>query len=203
MSSPPLGAPKGVSSRHGEILSVAADLFWAQGYDATSMSDLAAALGLSKASLYHHIETKESLLFDMSVVVLRRITAAVEAAADSSPEPLERLRAMVREHVVTALDHQTMNATSLTELRALSDEHRVAVTRMRDSYDRMIDEVIAEAQHAGAIRADISSKLLRLALLNLLNWTIFWFRADGDVSPADLADLLTSIFLQGALVASG
>jgi AcrR family transcriptional regulator len=188
------------TSRAEEILSVAAKLFWAKGYEATSMSNLASALGITKASLYHHIDNKESLLVALSMRSLERINAEVQQAMDAAPDdPLERFRAAVHAHVASALGDRSMHATMLTELRSLPPNHRRKVTRLRDQYDELMEGLIRAAQEAGQIRSDIPARLQRLALLNMLNWTIFWFDPSGDATADSLADLFLEVFLKGAL----
>jgi AcrR family transcriptional regulator len=186
-----------VLSRREEILAAAADLFWANGYAGTTMSDLASTMNLRKASLYHHIDKKETLLYELSLDSLERIEAASEQALGSEAEPLEKLRALIVAHIVTAQSDRNKHATMLTELRALTTEHRQEILRRRDAYDRLIEKTIRAAQKAGELRTDVSAKLLRLALLNLLNWTIFWFRPDGTLSVEQLAKTFASIFIDG------
>jgi AcrR family transcriptional regulator len=189
------------SSRAEEILSVAADLFWAKGYDATTMSDLSSALGITKASLYHHIDNKESLLFALSIQSLDRILEEAKAAANSAApaDRLETLRRVIHAHLIHALSDRNRHARILTEVRALSPEHRAEVTRRRDQYDRFIDDLLAAAQGTGQLRDDVSSRLLRLTLLNMLNWTIFWFSSENDgLTPSQLADVFCTLFIEGA-----
>jgi AcrR family transcriptional regulator len=187
-----------VLSRREEILAAAADLFWANGYAGTTMSELASAMNLRKASLYHHIDKKETLLYELSLDSLERIEAAAEQALGSETEPLEKLRALVMAHIVTALSDRNKHATMLTELRALTSEQRQEILRRRDAYDRLVDKTIRAAQKSGGLRTDVKPTLLRLALLNMLNWTIFWFRPDGTLSAEQLGRTFASIFIDGA-----
>src|SRR5262249_18582339 len=98
-----------------------AKLFRERGFSASSMRELAAIAGIQKATLYHHIKTKESLLLEICTRSLGRITTEVARAMRSEP-PSERLGAMVRAHVTTALDERDMHAVMLFELKALSPD---------------------------------------------------------------------------------
>jgi hypothetical protein len=129
---------------------------------------------------------------------LERIEAAAEQALGSETEPLEKLRALVMAHIVTALSDRNKHATMLTELRALTSEQRQEILRRRDAYDRLVDKTIRAAQKSGGLRTDVKPTLLRLALLNMLNWTIFWFRPDGTLSAEQLGRTFASIFIDGA-----
>lgn len=101
------------------------------------------------------------------------------------------------------LDEREKHATMLTEMRALSDERRRSVVGMRDTYERLVGDVLAAAQQAGTLRADREPRSLTLALLNLLNWTIFWYDPDGDLDPEGIAELLGSTFLDGTARVDG
>jgi AcrR family transcriptional regulator len=181
------------ASRRPEILAVAADLFAAKGYGATAMSDLAGALGMQKASLYHHVRTKETLLYELSLESMQRIKDAAAAVPPAAPRPY--LEALIRTHVLTLLADQSKHATALTELRCLSPAEREHVTELRDSYDRVIEEAIRALQAWGDLWPNLTPKVLRLSLLGMLNWSVFWYRPDGEITPEELAETYTAVFL--------
>lgn len=185
------------SATADRLLQTAAALFREKGYAATTTRELSERLGIEKGSLYHHVRGKEDLLLSISVKSLRRIEEAVAAAA-AAAEPAERLEAVIATHVQTALDDRDMHATMLIELRALSPERQREVLERREAYERMLEAVVREAQDAGRLRADIDAHHLTLALLNLLNWTIFWFDPTGEQSSAEIAAMLSAVFLDGA-----
>jgi TetR/AcrR family transcriptional regulator, cholesterol catabolism regulator len=191
-------APNG-SDTAQRLLQSAARLFWQNGYAATSVRELSAHLGIQKASLYHHIQSKEDLLYELCVISLEDIDAQARAAVDAEHDPLLRLRALILAHVNSMSQDREMHATMLTELRSLSPEHRRDVIRRRDAYERLVQSVLETCQEAGSIRADISARLLARCLLNLLNWSIFWFNPGGKMSTQELAGVLVSIFFEGTL----
>jgi AcrR family transcriptional regulator len=172
-------------------------LFRQKGYAGSSTRELAQLLGVQKATLYHHIRSKEDLLFEISMNSLRDITSAVTAATEAAGRPEDRLQAMIDAHMRVALRDQDMHITMLIELRALSPERHAQVLAGRDEYERLVRGVIKREQAAGRLRTDISAANLTLSLLNLLNWTIFWFKPEGNQSAAELADILSSVFLDG------
>ncbi len=183
------------------LLLSAARLFWQNGYAATSVRELSGQLGIQKASLYHHIQSKEGLLYELCVVSLGDIEAQARAVLDAEDDPLPRLRALILAHVNSMSQEREMHATMLTELRSLSPEHRLDVIRRRDAYELLVQSVLESCQEAGSVRTDISARLLARCLLNLLNWSIFWFDPAGKMSTQELAGVLASIFLEGALPA--
>jgi AcrR family transcriptional regulator len=180
-----------------QLLEAAAKLFRTQGYNATSTRELSEALGLQKASLYHHIRGKEDLLFSICTVSLAHIQSAVEKAMAATP--LEsRLQAMIDAHLEAALTDRDMHATMLAEFGKLSADRQSEVRQERDRHAAMFRETITEAQDKGLIRKEIPARYLTLALLNLLNWTIFWFDPTRERSVQEIANFLGAIYLDGA-----
>jgi AcrR family transcriptional regulator len=180
------------------LLDTAARLFWEKGYAATTTREIAAVVGIQQASLYYHVSSKEELLHQLCVSALERLAADVRAALEESHAPLERIRILIRAHLATLLRHQIRHVTMLTGMQALSKSHLAEVLALRKSYAAMVHAVVAEGQQAGAIRRDIPAQYLYLALLNLVNWPVVWFRRDEALAAGELADLFAPIFLEGA-----
>jgi AcrR family transcriptional regulator len=193
------GDGAGAETTGGRLLVLAAELFRQKGYGLTTTRELASRLGIQKASLYHHMRGKEDLLFAISMASLERITGAVTAARDGAGAD-RRLRAMITAHLEAALQDQDMHTTMLIELRALSEGRQKEVRAGRDAYQDLLRSVIKDDQSAGRLRTDISAEYLTLSLLNLLNWTIFWFTPGGDRTAGELAEMMCTIFLDGARV---
>ncbi|MBD5656235.1 MAG: TetR family transcriptional regulator [Candidatus Eremiobacteraeota bacterium] len=188
--------PRGSTSER--LLDTAAKLFWTKGYASTTTREIAELLGVRKASLYHHISSKEDLLFEISVSSLEHITSGVKEAVEAIDDPLERVRTLVRAHVASMIADQDKHSVMLTELRALSPARRTRIVAMRDAYERLVASVLERACDAGALRSDVPVKYLALSLLNLLNWSIFWFQREGGLSPGRFAEYLATLYVRGA-----
>jgi AcrR family transcriptional regulator len=154
---------------------------------------------MQSASLYHHIGSKDDLLYALCAEAVERTRQAAQEALAGEQDPLARVRRVIDAHVQTSLADQDAHATLLGELRSLPPERRQQVVDLRDEYEALITGVLADAQAAGRLRSDVSPRDLTLVLLSLLNWPIFWFRPDGRLTPEALADLLATVFLEGAL----
>jgi TetR/AcrR family transcriptional regulator, cholesterol catabolism regulator len=180
------------------LLDAAAALFAKKGYDLTSTREIAAQLGINKASLYYHIQTKEDLLFDICNSALRQIRDDVEAALKDASNPLQRTEILIRTHIESMLREYERHSAALTEMSCLSTERLAEVTALRDAYEGLTRSVLDEAQTAGALRKDVPVKYLCLALLGLLNRVLVWFRPNGPLSPAQIGALFATIYLTGA-----
>ena len=185
------------------LVALAAQQFRSKGFHATTTRELSAALGIEKSSLYYHVASKDDLLHRICVESLNRIHAAVEAAVAGVGDALERIHAMINAHVGAMLDDRDLHATMLVELRALSGDHLDEVIVLRDRYEGLVRQTLTEAQEAGVLTTEFSPHELTLALLNLLNWTIFWYSPQGVDTPERISALFRSIFLDGVTVRAG
>jgi len=180
------------------VLSAAARLFRTKGYAATTTREIAAELGIQKASLYYHISSKEDVLYQLCLESMREHLEGLQAADDGPGDVLSRLRAAVDGQMARLHSDSDRNAAALLELRALDPERHTTVVGMRDEYEARLREVVQEAQAAGVLRTDLDAKYLTLSLLSLINWSIFWFRPNGRLRADQLAALMFDIYLKGA-----
>lgn len=192
-----VGASTNDSRTSDRVLTAAARVFREKGYAGATTREIAELIGIQKASLYHHISGKEQLLYELCIDSLQHIQKTVALVIAQETTPLDRLRSAIRAHVTAMLEDQDKHATMLTELRALSGQRRASVIALRDGYEGMLGAIVTECQAAGVLRRDCDARLMVLALLNLLNWTIFWYRLDGPVPPIQVAELLETIYLTG------
>jgi AcrR family transcriptional regulator len=180
------------------LLDIAAALFAKKGYALTSTREIAEQVGIQKASLYYHIETKEDLLYELCKWILKQIRSDVEAALKDASDPLERTGILIRTHIQSMLRDQDRHSAALLDMFSLSTERLDEVTALRDAYESLARSVLDEAQTAGALREDVPVKYLCLALLGLLNRVLVWFRPNGPLSPDQIGVLFATIYLTGA-----
>lgn len=181
-----------------KLLDTAAELFYNGGYSATTTRQISERLGIQKASLYHHVDSKEDLLYQICLSSLERLVSGVELAVAEADTAEARIRAAVRAHLDGALGNVKAHTVMLRDMNALSGDRRAAIAGRRSAYENSLRTLVDAGRSAGALRSDLPSRQLTLALLNLINWPIVWFRGDGDMTPAEIADFLLDIFLNGA-----
>jgi AcrR family transcriptional regulator len=176
------------------VLRTAIDLFNRQGYDASSMGDLARELGLTKSAIYHHVPSKEHLLERALDEALDELSAALDQVqADPSTSPEQRLRSAVRASVVVLAEHLPA-VTLLLRVRGNTPAEQKALARRRD-IDHRLAEMVREAAEAGAIRADVDPLLISRLLFGTVNSLTEWLRA--DVAVEVLADTVTTLTFDG------
>jgi AcrR family transcriptional regulator len=201
MSDSAAGSTAGLPARRGRpghdqqsVLRVAIELFNRQGYDATSMGDLARELGLTKSAIYHHVPSKEHLLEAALDEALGELTAALDAVqADTAASPGERLRGALRGSVVVLAGHLPA-VTLLLRVRGNTPAEQSALARRRE-IDHRLAEMVREAADAGAIRGDVDPLLTSRLLFGMVNSMTEWLRGDGDAET--LADSVTTLAFDG------
>ena len=178
------------------MLQRAVALFNEQGYDATSMSDLARELGLTKSAIYHHVPSKSHLLAQALDEALDHLEAVIEQAGDiSSGSAYERLRTAVRQSVDVLVAHQPA-VTLLLRVRGNSDLELDALRRRR-RIDAGLAELVGQAQQEGSIRDDLTPELISRLLFGMVNSLIEWYRADGSVEGETLARSVATVAFDG------
>jgi AcrR family transcriptional regulator len=194
-----MSTDKGVVTRE-RLIDEAAKLFAEKGYGTATTRELAARLDIQRASLYYHMAGKEELLLEICDSAMTQGLADVRKAISDMPEDdaLGRLRQLIFTHLETSLNSHARHLTMLLEMRSVVGEGRLRVLALRAEYNQLIDDLIAQAQRQGTLRADIEASDLRVVLLNMLNWSLTWFSPGGSFTPASLATLYSRVFLEGA-----
>jgi AcrR family transcriptional regulator len=178
------------------VLRRAIDLFNRQGYDATSMGDLARELGLTKSAIYHHVPSKEHLLASGLDEALDALSSTVTAIAATSDQPAEtRLRTAIRSSVEILVDHLPA-VTLLLRARGNSEVEQAALDRRR-AIDDALSELVRDAVREGSLRTDIEPELISRLLFGMVNGLVEWFNPDGAVDADVLADAITGIAFDG------
>lgn len=174
--------------RYELIYRTAAQMFHEKGYAATSLQDLAAAVGLQKGSLYHYISSKEDLLFGIVEYTHQFFLDVLATTLDPTRPPLDEIHAIVRAHALFAVENFHITSAFYHDRAALSAERRRAVTRTRDAYEERFCGLIRAGQERGDISADIDPQLAALGLLGMLNSMQLRYRLGAEMTPTAVAD---------------
>ncbi|WP_210650570.1 TetR/AcrR family transcriptional regulator [Nocardioides sp. SYSU D00065] len=176
------------------VLRVAVDLFNRQGYDATSVGDVARELGLTKSAIYHHVPSKEHLLQRAVDEALDALTEALdEVAAAEHVDAGSRLRAAVHASVTTLVRHLPA-VTLLLRVHGNTPVEKAALARRRGIDERLADMVRVAADD-GVVRDDLDPLVISRLLFGMVNSLVEWVRpgVDGDA----LADAVAALAFDG------
>ncbi|WP_309226817.1 MULTISPECIES: TetR/AcrR family transcriptional regulator [unclassified Mycolicibacterium] len=179
-----------------EVLKRAVDVFNRQGYDATSIADLSRDLGVTKSAIFHHFDSKESILaaaLDEALTEIGRVVADARSADGASA--YQRLRAAVQASVQILVDHLPV-VTLLLRVRGNSAMEQMALRRRRD-IDNQLAELVAAAVAEGDLREDISPEVISRLVFGMVNSLTDWYRPAGTLDGASLAAGVTAVLFDG------
>jgi AcrR family transcriptional regulator len=176
-----------------EILQRASLLFYERGYGATSIRDIAEAVGLSSSTMYHHFANKQDVLY---AIVSRFMTDFVEATVpvlrDTAVSPTERIRRIVRLHIEISDDRRPELLIGNPIRYALDPAQQEHATALQIAYHDAVRDTIAEGCRTGEFRAEDIS-MTTMAILDMLNGIREWFSPAGRLSRAELIERYTGL----------
>lgn len=179
-----------------EILIAAAQVFRQKGFHGASMSDIAEAVNLQKASLYHHVSSKQEILLELLDRALQMLSEGMLAVMAQPVPADEKLRLAMRSYLQVMTDNLDVTAVLLMEHRSLNDELKTRHIPIRDNFENMWRDLIRDGNEAGIFNCPDVPMTVR-GLLGVLNWTITWYRPEGSLSPEQIADHFAGMFLEG------
>jgi AcrR family transcriptional regulator len=187
---------RGGQRRREELLAVACRIFAEKGFDGASLQDIADEFGVLKGSLFHYIQSKDELLYEIIEGVYTGAQVAVWSNAMQHGPAVERLRRVIVAYVEYISRHLDEVTVWLHDFKALPEPQRESIRRYEERDRRQLLELIEQAQREGGIRPDIDPGLASLALLGSMNWAHRWFRPRG-LSAREIGESFADLFIGG------
>jgi AcrR family transcriptional regulator len=184
------------SDRTAEVFRTAAQIILQKGYDATSVSDIAKALGITKAGLYHYIHGKTELLYEIMKYGLSELDRAVMVPAKKISDAEERLRFIIMTHAELVTRGDGAVTILVDEARALSPAQNRAVTRLKRAYLETLRSTLAELREQGKLR-DVDTTVAAFGIIATINWLSRWYQPGGKLTAAEIAGQIADIALYG------
>jgi len=189
--------------RLAEIYKIAAQIICEKGFDATSMNDIAEAVGITKAGIYHYIPGKKELLFEIMSYGMDKLEHMVIAPARAIADPEERLRAIIANHcrVITGgITPQGYNAVTIVvdEVAALTPAHRRKIVQRKRAYVDLVRNTLKQLKEEGKLK-DVDITVGAFSLLGMILWLSRWYRPEGRLQPDQVGEELTKMALGGFL----
>lgn len=191
------------TERVDQIYSVAAQMICERGFDACSMKDIADAVGITKAGIYHFIPSKKELLFAIMNYGMDVLEAAVLIPARETTDAEQRLRLIVTNHsmlIARASNDEGHDPVTILveEEMGLSPTHRRRIKERKREYLELVRGSLEELQAEGKLK-EIDITAAAFSLLGMIHWLARWFRPDGRLSREQVAEELCKIALGGML----
>lgn len=182
--------------RKEHINSAARNLFRERGYSATSMRDIASTVGIEVASLYNHIDSKESMLQQICITMAEKFLAIIPLVKHLQERPEEQLKEAIRLHVLVITSHADESAVFVHEWKHLSEPHLSAFKKMRNNYEGFYRDLIRRGEELGLFK-NIHEKFVMMVLFSSINWLYDYYKPNGKLNPSQISDIITDIFLNG------
>lgn len=186
------------SARRAEVLAISAKLFAENGYRATTVRDIADAAGILSGSLYHHFDSKESMIDEILRAFLDELFGTYRAVLASVADPREQLRGCVIASF-TAIDRRP-DAVAIyqAEARTLAQQERFGyIAELLDEFRAMWRGIITRGVETGSFRADLDVDVTYRFLRDTVWVAVRWYRPDGPLPAVDVAEQYLKILEQG------
>jgi TetR/AcrR family transcriptional regulator, cholesterol catabolism regulator len=191
-------APR-TSPRRVEMYRTAAQIFRDRGFDATSVSAIARALGLTKAGLYHHFDSKEALLFEIIMFGLDSVRDEVLVPVAEIRDPEERLRELILRHSRIITRGRGAVAHIGDEVRALPASARKQIERRMRVYLDLVRGALVELKSARRLQP-VDPTVAAFSLIGMILWLPRWFQPDGRLTQEQVATGIARMALDGLII---
>ena len=183
--------------REQEIYELAAEIFHRKGYAATTLQDIAEAAGMLKGSLYYYIDSKEDLLYRITMSIHEDAHANLLRAQAVDGAPVEKLRALIEGHVLSFGRRLTWIRVFYTEYGALSGERRQEIMDERHGYERFVENLIRQGQADGSFCPELDLRIVSNATLTLVNTVYLWYRPEAGTPIETVARTYANFVIRG------
>jgi AcrR family transcriptional regulator len=185
----------GYEGQREQILHAAAQLFATRGYTATTMNQLAAACGVSKATLYHYVRDKPDLLAQIAATHVARLSAVLAEVVALKLPPEAHLRALIDRFVRAYASAEHEHRVLTEDVKFLAPAQRAPVLAAERALVAGFADAVA-ALRPGLKRARLH-KPMAMLLFGMINWTFTWMKAGGRLDYDGLAPVVADLFFGG------
>ena len=191
-------------TRRSELLAIAAKLFADRGFKNTTVRDIADAAGILSGSLYHHFDSKESMVDELLDSFQTSLWKEYDAIEASDRTPREKLEAVVRASFDAIDRNHSEVAIFQTDAAYLAGFDRFAYLEERNvRFRELWIGLLSEGVESGELRADLNVELVFRFLRDTVWVAVRWYRPDGELTPAEVADQYLHILLDGIATDGG
>ena len=178
------------------IYDAATDLIYDYGYEAVSLRQLAEAVGIQAGSLYNHIESKQDLLYKLSLTIMVDLNAALDRQLEGLIDAEDQLKTFIRFHIGYYAARKKQVFIGNFELRSLKGEHYQQIVALRDQYEKRLVAILQQGVAEGKW-ADADMRVTARALIAMLTGLCFWYDPKGGYSIEDLVERYTNLVFNG------
>ncbi|WP_027796059.1 TetR/AcrR family transcriptional regulator [Paraburkholderia acidipaludis] len=184
----------GETNQRERILKVAAQLFAERGYHAIGMTELGDAVQLGRGALYHHIKSKEDLLYDISREYISDLADFAERVARPESDPRKRITMLGRQLVLKIASHQAELTVCFREIQSLTEPRHSEVLALHGKYEKVWRDAMIDGAELGLFRP--YDPIVLKGVLGMYFYSYLWMRTDGRLTPAHIGERLNELALR-------
>ena len=158
------------------------------------MAEIGSLAGFGKGSLYHHIDNKEGLLYDIASRFIRDLVSTGRAISDSCPDPEERLRRLSQQLMKTIGSNLSEVIVCFREVQALTGSRLKEVMGLHVDYQTLWEQAIADGVNSGVFRP--TDKIAVKGLLGMFFYSCLWLNLDGPQTPEEIGEVFSELALR-------
>jgi len=185
-----------MNTRRKEILNVAARLFRKQGYQASSLKDIASAVGMEAPSLYNHIESKNEILQLLLFDIAEQFVSSIQEINKSSLTGIEKIEKVIGHYVRLSIDRPDAISLITGEWVHLIDKDRLSYLELRDQYEHYFRLIFRQAVKEGDIKP-VNEDIAIFSILSTLRWLYSWINKNKTFNAIELEKQLMVVLIEG------
>ncbi len=181
-----------------KIIEISTKLFNEKSYSATSVQDIAEALGVTKAALYYYISSKEEIIFEIFDQTMTTAEKRLSMLMKKEMSVEERIRKIIYNQIMAVFDNAPSISIFFTEKAHLSPKNLEIITKRHRNYEEVIANVFKKGVEEGILKSiDVFPTVY--AILGMCNWLYHWYQPCGRLSPKELSSMYSDMILHGIL----
>ncbi len=178
-----------------DVLKVAAKLIRIHGYHGTSTQMIADALGVSKSTIFHHIKSKQDMLFQILNEPMQKVYPDLQEIYSRQLSPTQKLELAVVNHILVLVDSIEVVAVLLQERDCIKPPYSEILEPVRDGYGQIFYLIIEDGVNSGEFK-QINPRVATLAILGMCNWLVQWYNPEGEISSQAISKIYADFALQ-------
>lgn len=183
-------------NRKDQIFMISAQLFRRKGFESTTMRDIASELNIEAASLYHHISSKDEILEFICFSMAEKFSVLMKEVNDIYFNSEEKLRMAIKMHVQMLTQNLDYSFVFIHEWRSLKKEKLAEFIQLRHTYENEFRSIVKHGMDED-IFASVDEKFAVLSILSSVNWITEWYKPEGTMTPAQIAQHISDFIMGG------
>lgn len=184
------------STRLEEVLQSAANIFFAKGFHASSIEDVARDVGMLKGSLYYYIKSKDDLLFQLLLAGIEDSDAFIAQQIDPAGDPVEQLERAIRAQIDYIIRNRVQFGLFLHEFDSLSGKRQHKLISVMSRYNARFVDLVRRGQEQGKLIQG-EPWIIVNGILGMCNWLYRWYDTDESSDPEQVKQIFLRMLLQG------